>query len=33
MSLETDALSELHNDTIIDHVAEMTPSLIKLLTQ
>jgi aldehyde:ferredoxin oxidoreductase len=31
MSIETDVLSELNNDTIIDHVAEMMPSLKKLL--
>ena len=35
MSLETAVLSELHrpNDTTIDHVVEMKPSPIKLLTQ
>jgi len=31
MSTETDVLSELNNDTIIDHVAEMAPGLKKLL--
>jgi hypothetical protein len=31
MSIETDVLSEMNNDTIIDHVAEMMPSLKKLL--
>lgn len=33
MSTETDVLSELNNDTILDHLAEMSPSLKKLLTQ
>ena len=33
LSIETDVLSELISDTIIDHVAEMAPSLKKLLKE